>query len=268
MVRHAPDAQVLEPGPNSAVSKRVNPEGHIGVAAAWQDQLDQQPTNTAILDRFAAFLSFDDTERAIELLRRAQELEPTNPKWAGRLGALYLGKTIPKDWEAEYHSAPDEALAQFDKAYELHGSGDIPIHLQIQRAKAAFTAKCYDLASTHARAMLLRFEADGSDGHGDLVHQGHTILGRIALLQGDVDQAKEHLLASGKTPGSAVLGSFGPTMVLALELLERDEFGVVGEYLELCSEFWQNDNLDAWRTSVAAREMPDFGSNFGVNLVY
>ena len=268
MVRHAPDAEVLEPGPSSNVSKRINPEGYVGVVVGWQDQLDQQPTNTAILDRFAAFLSNNDTERANALLRRGQELEPTNPKWAERLGASYLRETISRGWEAEYPSAPDDALAQFDRAYELHGTGDIPGYLQIGRAKAAFKAKRYDLASTHARAMLLEFEAKGGNGDGDLVHQAHTVLGRIALVQGDVEQAKEHLLASGRTPGSAVLGSLGPTMVLALELLESDEFGVVGEYLALCSEFWQDDNLDAWRTSVAAREMPDFGSNFGFNLVY
>ena len=268
MVKHAPDAQVLERGPLSTVSKSLNPEGFVGVAAAWQDQLDRQPTNTTVLDRFAAFLSINDKERANALLRRGQELEPTNPKWPERLGASYLRETISRDWETEYPSAPDDALAQFDKAYELHGSGDVPVYLQIGRAKAAFKAKRFDLASTHARAMLLSFEADGSNGHGDLVHQAHTILGRIALLQGDVDQAKEHLLASGRTPGSPVLGSFGPTMVLALELLERDEFGVVGEYLALCSEFWQEDDLDAWRTSVAAGEIPDFGSNFGSNLVY
>lgn len=268
MVRHAPDARVLERGPNSTVSKRMNPVGYVGVAAAWQDQLDQQPTNVAILDRFAAFLSINDRERAIHLLHRAQDLEPMNPTWAERLGASYLRKTISKDWEAEYPSAPDDALVHFDRAFELHGSADVPVSLQIGRAKAAFKAKRHDLAGTHARAMLLRFEAGGSNGHGDLVHQAHTILGRIALVQGDVEQAKEHLLASGRTPGSPVLGSFGPTMVLALELLERDEFGVVGEYLELCSEFWKDDNLDAWRATVANREMPDFGSNFGSNLVY
>lgn len=264
MVRHAPDAQVLERGPNSVVIKRINPEGYVGVAAAWQDQLDQQPTNTAILDRFAAFLSVNDKERANALLRRGQELEPTNPKWAERLGASYLRETISRGWEAEYPSAPDDALAQFDRAYDLHGAENVPDYLQIGRAKAAFKAKRYDLASTHARSMLLEFEAEGGNGDGDLFHQGHTILGRIALLQGDVDQAKEHLLASGRTPGSPVLGSFGPTMVLALELLGRDEFGVVGEYLALCSDFWPKDELDAWRTTVAAGEIPDFGSN----LVY
>ena len=264
MVRHAFDAQVLERGPNSSVAKRINPEGYVGVAAAWQDQLDQQPTNTTILDRFAAFLSINDKERANALLRRGQELEPTNPKWPERLGASYLRETISRDWETEHPSAPDDALAQFDRAYSLHGAGNVPDYVRIGQAKAAFKAKRYDLASTHARAMLVEFEAEGGNGDGDLVHQGHTVLGRIALLQGDVEQAKEHLLASGQTPGSPVLGSFGPTMVLALELLERGEFGVVGEYLALCSGFWPKDELDAWRTTVAAGHIPDFGSN----LVY
>lgn len=264
MIRHTPDAQVLERGPNSHIDEGLNPGGYVAVKAAWQSQLDRQPRNTAILDRFAAFLSINDRERAITLLQTARDLDPQNPKWAERLGASHLRKTILPDWETEYPSAPDDALAQFDRAYELHGTGDIPLYLQIGRAKAAFKAKRYALAITHARAMLLEFGGDGRDGHGDLVHQGHTVLGRIALARGDIEQAKEHLLASGRTPGSPVLGSFGPTMVLALELLRRDEFDVVSEYLELCSDFWEDDDLDAWRSTVAAGEIPDFGSN----LVY
>ena len=262
VIGHVPDAHVLERGPLSHIDEGLNPEGYGAVKAAWQSQLDRQPRNTAILDGFSAFLSINDIERSITLLQTAQDLDPQNPKWAERLGASHLLKTIFRDWKTEYPSAPDDALAQFDRAYELHGADDAPTSVQIGRAKAAFKAKRLAVASAHARAMLLEFEADYSDG--DLVHQGHTVLGRIALVQGDVEQAKEHLLASGRTPGSPVLRSFGPTMVLALELLETDETGVVAEYLELCSAFWEDADLDAWRTAVAAGEIPDFGSN----LVY
>ena len=264
MIGHVPEARVLERGPNSNVDKRLNPEGYVAVEAAWQSQLDRQPTNAAILDRFAAFLSFADRQRAIGLLRTAQKLDSQNPKWAERLGHQYLGRTIRSGWEAEYPSAPVDALAHFDRAFELHGAGNVPTYVHIGRAKAAFKAKHYALASTHAGAMLRKFEADGHQGDGDLVHQGHTVLGRIALVQGDVERGKEHLLASGRTPGSPVLGSFGPTMVLALELLERGEFGVVAEYLELCADFWEDDRLDTWRKTVAASDLPDFGSS----LVY
>ena len=58
-----------------------------------------------------------------------------------------------------------------------------------QRAWAAFAAKRYDLAKQHAQAML-----DASlpqDPDGDLLHKGNTILGRIALIEGDVAQAKD-----------------------------------------------------------------------------
>ena len=50
-------------------------------------------------------------------------------------------------------------------------------------------------------------------------------------------------------------------MSLAPELLDRGEFEVVGAYLDLCSEFWDDDRLDAWRATVAAGETPDFGGN-------
>jgi len=105
---------------------------------------------------------------------------------------------------------------------------------------------------------------DGSDWNsGNNIHHGNIILGRIALKSDKIEEAKEHLIKAGKTPGSPQLNSFGPNMTLAKELLQRHEKDVVFEYFELCSRFWKlrRDRLDRWSADVKEGKIPDFGGN-------
>ena len=90
---------------------------------------------------------------------------------------------------------------------------------------------------------------------GDLLHRGNTILGRIALIEGDV----AHLLESGKVPTSPVLGSFGPSMTLTSELLALGHREVVRDHFELCAVFWKADRLNTWRAALDSGQTPDFG---------
>ena len=97
--------------------------------------------------------------------------------------------------------------------------------------------------------------------YGDAVFRGNLVLGRIALHKGQLEAAKQYLIASARTTGSAVLGSFGPNMSLAKELLEQGEKEAVLEYFGLCASFWKNDKLAAWAEQVNQGWIPDFGAN-------
>jgi hypothetical protein len=99
--------------------------------------------------------------------------------------------------------------------------------------------------------------------NGDAVHDGHLVLGLLALDEGRLEEAKRHLLAAGKSNGSPVLGSFGPNMSLAQELLEKGEQETVLQYLESCRKFWGSgsEKLDAWIKDIHAGRVPDFGAN-------
>jgi hypothetical protein len=101
--------------------------------------------------------------------------------------------------------------------------------------------------------------------NGDVVHDANYVLGRIAVAEGRMEDAKRYLLAAGQTKGSPVLGSFGPNMGLAKDLLEHGDPAAVLEYFELCRKFWTDTaKLDGWKKDVEAGRMPDFGGN----LVY
>jgi hypothetical protein len=76
-----------------------------------------------------------------------------------------------------------------------------------------------------------------------------------------LETVKQYLIASARTTGSPVLGSFGPNMSLAKELLEQGEKEAVLEYLGLCASFWKNDKLTTWVQQVNQGWIPDFSAN-------
>jgi hypothetical protein len=117
-------------------------------------------------------------------------------------------------------------------------------------------------AAAYAEELLDAAAKHPSDwNYGNALHDGHTVLGLLALRQGEVAKAREQLLASASTPGSPQLRSFGPTMRLAKELLEKGEKDAVLEYLTLCRNFWATGaiNLSAWSEAVRDGRTPDFG---------
>lgn len=96
--------------------------------------------------------------------------------------------------------------------------------------------------------------------HGNAIHFGHTVLGLLALDDGDRVQAVAELRASGATPGSPQLKSFGPTMHLARALLRCGEHQAVLEYFQQCRRFWVTGArwLDIWEKKVGRGAMPTF----------
>ncbi len=77
--------------------------------------------------------------------------------------------------------------------------------------------------------------------YGNAIHTYHSVLGRLAILENDLELASQHLLAAGRTPGSPQLDSFGPNMSLAKELLEQHRVEETLTYFELCQDFWEMD---------------------------
>ncbi len=113
-----------------------------------------------------------------------------------------------------------------------------------------------DQAAADARRWMSM--ADGAFktnwNYGNAIHRGNLLLGRMALAAGNVDEAKQRLLAAGRTPGSPQLNSFGPQWELAQALLDRGDRDTVIQYLELCRAFWtgQGPQLDSMAASIRA----------------
>lgn len=257
LVRNRPESEVLSV-PYGQINHVLNADAHSEASAAWSQHLESMPDNLKVLRNVAGFLRFSDRQRAIELLERAQQIDGANPLWAKELGQMHrldMGGGL----RALDEAAAARALAQFERAYDLLGAGRGDSLLRYL-AEAALGAAQTEKARAYADTML----SNDTRGWnlGNRIHHGHLTLGRIALAEGNLEEAKIRLLKAGETPGSPQLNSFGPQMDLAKSLLERGEADVVIRYFELCAEFWNHDRavakLARWTELARAGEAPDF----------
>ena len=109
--------------------------------------------------------------------------------------------------------------------------GTMRLELLPQVAKVAFWIGDINKAEQYAME-ILRLEPVGNPvGHGEATHDGSMVLGLVALLHGDTERAKLHLLESVRTYGSVYMRMIGPNLSLASELLKRNEREVVIDYL-------------------------------------
>jgi len=102
---------------------------------------------------------------------------------------------------------------------------------------------------------------------GNTINSANTILGRVALRKGDIGKAKKYLQRSAQTSGSPQLNSFGPTFLLAHELLEHGEKNAVLDYLDRISLFWIQPSdrmakekrklIAKWKKLIQHGDVPD-----------
>ncbi len=160
-----------------------------------------------------------------------------------------------------------QAQEEYEEAAMILGHSDsssVQFHALGSAAKGAFVVGRPDEALGYAQELLElapRFKGDWN--YGNAIHDGNLVLGRVAVKEGRLDDARQYLLAAGKTPGSPQLDTFGPNMSLAKDLLEAGEKESVLQYFDLCKQFWKmgGGDLSRWSRSVKWGGTPDFGGN-------
>jgi Leucine-rich repeat (LRR) protein len=212
-----------------------------------------------------------DKEFIYSLLLRARSLEPGNAKWAIKLGDWHASAAVPFTGlplaEGPIVEELRKAIEYFEEAYPNIDDADSKNYTLLKMTQASFDAGEFEKAKRYATDLIATSAGSVGDGRpdGDAIHHGNLILGRVACRDGDIQLAKNHLLEAGKTSGSPVLGSFGPKMTLAKQLLEKGEQEVVLDYFELCKKFWtgasHHQKLDQWAAEVRNGKVPDFGTN-------
>lgn len=234
----------------------IQPEAYVEIKQKWLALLKQYPNNTKIIDNAAKFVLLADRDLAEKLLKKAKKLEPEDPKWANKLGHSYELRLIRERNKPKREEWGAKALEQYELAMELTGEPQDLDRLRTSAAKAAMKGGLLRKAKTYAVGLLKDQVSDNA------THQANIILGRLALLSGEIEEAKAYLVAAGKVSSTPVLSTSGPSMLLAKELLEKEETEVVLQYFELCKKFWKKPKkLEKWTEEVEKGVIPDFGNN-------
>lgn len=224
-------------------------------------------TSFAVEGSFAARSRIDgtfDAERmlAAAAIDRAIRLEPTAEQWHEYRARTLVNRT---SFSGGPHLSAAEAFDQVTQDMTVL-TGIVRIALLPTAARLALSAQAFDEARSYAREMLDKANNTKVRSRGNLVFYGNMVLGQLALRDGEQARAVEYLLASGKTPGSPQLNSFGPNMSLAKELIAAGFKEPVRQFFEECRVFWRMDRgrLNAWAEQVDAGQMP----NFKASLIY
>lgn len=225
--------------------------------------LDDYETKLKADPQYLMELLAKDRDKAEALIRAGQKKRPAAHLWSMDVqilfaGDLFTGKSLQgKERVAHFKYSLEYLQESYDVAVAALKKGPneqlqiVLPDLQMNLALAALEAGDTELAKKHAAEMLQKnTEPKNTEpeiiepkfiNYGNIIHDANQILGRVAVRDGKLADAKTYLLKSGATPGSAQLNSFGPQMPLARELLEKGEKETVLQYLDLVSKFWAAD---------------------------
>lgn len=259
LAKNAPASPVMG-SPVVELNPVLNPEAYAEAAALMRGHVENEPRNLRLLANAASFFLINDREVAEGLLKRCIEIEPENPHWRQQLGFLYSLPIVAGEGSGGA-GAPDaetarKALASLEQAAALTTDPEEKSSQLTELAEMAFEAGELEKARGYCTKLLANIDGPNRWDRGNRIHTGNAVLGRIALVEGEVEKAKEHLISAGKCGGSPQLDSFGPDMTLANELLQRGETDAVVEYLELCGTFWDKAATDKWVAAIKRGEKP------------
>lgn len=254
-VIHNLPASAIAGDPIAGIDYRIDLPHYEEAREAWTEALVKYPNDPKVIGNAAAFFLLNDSQRSEKLLLQGQKLEPNNPDWAMRLGHLYALRSMGPDTTVKTASTA-EALRSYEQGLSSL-KGDARFYALEETAKAAFVAGDFTKAHQYAEELLQTAPQYTKDwNYGNAVYSGNSVLGQVALAQGDVPSAKNFLLAAGDSPGSPQLNSFGPDLTLARQLLGKGEKDAVITFLGKIAKFWKGhqEKIQDWQKGIQQGE--------------
>jgi hypothetical protein len=230
---------------------------------------------------FAGFVSLSQETNAEALVLAAIEREPEG-LWCWALQMIHPPRfTIPEQARHACRAWKQAHAAVAGAAQKAPVREEVRQSLRMIEENLATTALAVgeDLALVRQMADRLLLHAGQNPtnwDHGNLIYTGHSLLGRVALRQGKVEEARKQLRQAGQTPGSPQLNSFGPQFDLARELLKHGEpadrdavIAFLDDVARFCanpdketyapyrqSKIKSRQQIEAWKQDIRAGKIP------------
>jgi hypothetical protein len=226
--------------------------GNARILELWMKNIEVRGDDLAVLKDAEKFFFGKDPARADELIHRISAKEPNNKEWPTELAHLYRMFGIPGD---PIEDPGERAVESYNRVLELTTTNSARESLAGDMAQDAF--KVGDFPGAAALAKIYVRSQDRT-----ATQRGNTILGRVALRDGDTAAAAHYLLDSAGQSAAKDISISGPTLILAKELLEHGEREAVKEYLQRCLELWpRGENaLQIWIAEIKNGKTPNFGN--------
>lgn len=263
------------------------------------------PITGSELDSLEKYLSADenyhwkvlggDRQRTIALILAAQKRKPDSTclwVWLQKMRFAqdkFEARSLPDKERKERYLDALGYLQEFAQSAESAVKSN-PDNLELKKCAdlliedivfAALESGELDIAKSLAEKILnmakemLIDNPDTSSQYGEAVYKANSILGRVALREGNLDASKMYLLKSGTKPGSAYREYYGPSLILDREILEKGEKDAVLEHLDQVGKFWKIDEvaasnevlskliqdpgkiLETWKKEIGEGKIPD-----------
>jgi tetratricopeptide (TPR) repeat protein len=234
---------------------------HQRIRDAWEAALATHGEATEVALAAAESFSHHEPDRALALLERAHAASK-DPRPARKAGHIWWLRSLRFHRSGEPEHAREEAteaLRWFENALERERGASQRLVTLPDACKAALAVGEPERARALAEEMLSRTASAPVDWDtGNAIYGAHSILGEIALREGAIDRAKDHLRLAGLTPGSPQLDSFGPDLRLADALLQRGERSAVVAFLREIGRFWQDgrSRIELWCLEIERGDTP------------
>lgn len=182
-------------------------------------------------------LSATELVAEVKTAEVGRKSSPKELGWAVRLGDLHLELARRAgDPDLKYAEA-SKALFHYEAAVKLVQIRTDQLQFEAAMAWAAYEVDRTEKVELYAGELLKGLHA-ADPGFALAQHEGHTLLGLLALDKNDLPTARAELIASGDVRRSPDLDARGPSLVLARRLLEKGAKDAVLDYLDDVAKFW------------------------------
>lgn len=246
----SPEARRL----SACVDRDSNLELHDALGAAWHEAIQKQPTNPEVVGGAGLFLRSLDPKAASRCLRESVALNAQLPEFTHALGKMCL---------TEYLFCTSASADESRRALELAASHSAPPSLDLVHDSVLASYHCgrfFECSRYAERLIGLAVQHPNKWLANDHVHFGSTVLGLVALAQGDSASARKYLVNSIPSGTGIWLRSRGPSFVLAARLASQGDAREVATFLLSATGVWPDGlrTLASLQNSLENSEAPQW----------